>query len=306
MRCLVSGGAGFIASHVVDALIEEGHEVIIVDDLSTGKESNINKEAKFHKLDITGDIGRLLTIASGVDWVFHLAAWARLSRSVQDPIGTNWVNVNGTLNILQICRQLMVKRLVFSSTSSVYGDQGVPAMTEDMIPKPMSPYGLQKLIGDQYCELFSELYDMEIVSLRYFSIYGPRQVMTGPYALVIGKFMQQKSQGKSLTIYGDGTHTRGYCHVYDVARANLLAAKAKLDNKFEIFNIGTDREVSVNEVAEKIGGDFKHIMPHPRGNIEEERKVADYSKAQKLLGWEPLIDFDQGMEVLLKNEGSIH
>lgn len=298
MKCLVTGGAGFIGSHLVDSLIKKGHEVIIFDDLSTGKLSNINKKAKFYNVDISGNIRDFAPMLHNVDWVFHLAAWARVPRSIKDPIGTNKVNVTGTVNILQLCRQLMVKRLIYSSSSSVYGDQDNPVMKEDMVLKPKSPYGLQKLIGEQYCELFSRLFEMEIVSLRYFNVYGPRQVTKGAYALVIGKFLEQKKLRRAMTVYGDGKQTRSYCYVSDVVRANLLAVNKEMGEKYNVFNIGTREETSVNDVARKIGGKIRYIVPNPRGKFEERRKAADCSKAKKKLGWKPFVDFDKGMGII--------
>lgn len=301
MKCCVTGGCGFIGSHIVDALIQAGHEVTVLDDLSTGFSENLNSKAKLIKKSIT-DYDVVKDAFEGVDWVFHLAAWARVVRSVEDPIGTHNVNVNGTLNVFWAAKECGVKRVIYSSSSSVNGDQDTHVMREDMSTQPKSPYALHKLIGEQYATMFARIYEMDIVSLRYFNVYGPRQLVEGAYALVIGKFLRQKSQGEPMTIYGDGEQTRAYTYVGDVVRANLMAAEAELEpNQNTILNIGTGEETSVNEVAAKIGGEVNHIIPNPRGELEELRKVADYSKARRVLGWEPQVDFDKGMRIVLED-----
>lgn len=304
-RALVTGGAGFIGSNLVDFLIRKNWEVVVLDDLSTGKLSNVNKKALFFPKDISGSVSGLIPFFADIDVVFHLAAWARVPRSVADPIGTNRVNVGGTLNVLQVSRMLNIKRVVLSSSSSVYGDQDTYLMNEKMKElKPKSPYGLQKLIGEKYASLFSHLFKMQIVSLRYFNVYGYRQVTEGAYSLVIGKFMKQKADGLPMTIYGDGKQTRAYCWVGDVVKANWLAANSKINSRpywHEIFNIGTNQETSVNKVAKLIGGDIKHIIPNPRGDFEEKRKAADFSKAKKLLKWSPTVNIKEGIRIL-KNE----
>jgi len=301
MNCCVTGGCGFIGSHIVDALLAAGHEVTVLDDLSTGFLENLNPKAKHIKKSIT-DFEAVKEAFQGVDWVFHPAAWARVVRSVEDPIGTHNVNVNGTLNVFWAAKECGVKRIIYSSSSSVNGDQDTHIMREDMSTAPKSPYALHKLIGEQYATLFARIYEMDIVSLRYFNVYGPRQLVEGAYALVIGKFLRQASQGEGLTIYGDGEQTRAYTYVGDVVRANLMAAEAQLEsNQNTILNIGTGQETSVNEVAAKISDDVKHIIPNPRGELEELRKVADYSKAKRVLGWEPEVNFDEGMRLVLED-----
>lgn len=299
MQCLVTGGCGFIGSHVVDALLADGHHVRVVDDLSTGDRSNLNPGAEFIQGSIL-DYRLVRGAADGTDWVFHLAAWPRVPRSVEDPIGTHNVNVNGALHVLQAAREVQAQRVIYSSSSSVYGDQDTHVMTEDMSPHPLSPYALQKLMGEQYATMFARLFDMQIASLRYFNVYGPRQTTEGAYALVIGKFLRQRDAGEPLTVYGDGEQTRAYTFVGDVARANLLAARADIPRGHNlILNIGTSEETSVNEVAAKIGGEVTHIIPNPRGAFEERRKAADYRKAKEIIGWEPRVSFDEGMRTVL-------
>lgn len=301
MKTCVTGGCGFIGSHVVDALIAAGHEVAVLDDLTTGSLDNLNPAATFVEASIT-EYGAVKNAFEGVDWVFHPAAWARVVRSVEDPIGTHDVNVNGTLNVFQAARECGVERVIYSSSSSVNGDQDTHVMTEDMSTNPKSPYALHKLIGEQYATMFARIYEMDIVSLRYFNVYGPRQLVEGAYALVIGKFLRQRSQGEPMTIFGDGEQTRAYTYVGDVVRANLLAAAATLErNQNTILNIGTGEETSVNEVAARIGGEVRHVIPNPRGELEELRKVADFSKARRTIGWEPLVTFDEGMNIVLED-----
>jgi len=298
IKVLVTGGAGFIGSNLVDELIKQNYEVIVLDDLSTGNRDNLNPKADFYEVDISGDLKSFIHLFKGVECVFHLAAWARVARSVEDPVGTNKVNVGGGLNILQACRQLMIPRLVMSSSSSVYGDQPTHIMSEKMKDlNPLSPYALQKLTCEKYAQMFAKLYGTRVIALRYFNVYGYRQVTEGAYSLVIGKFIAQKARGENMTIFGDGSHTRAYTHVSDVVRANILAMTSGLvgESNFEAFNIGTGEETSVNQIAEMLGGEYEHIMPHPRGNAEEARKVADYTKAKTLLGWEPTVFIKEGI-----------
>jgi len=298
MRCLVTGGCGFIGSHVVDALLDLGHSVVVIDDLSTGEISNLNKNAEFMRGSIL-DYELVKTATNEVDWVFHLAAWPRVPRSIEDPLGTHNVNVNGTLTLLQAARENLVSKFIYSSSSSVYGDQPTHIMTESMNPNPMSPYALHKLIGEQYATMFARLFSMRIASLRYFNVYGPRQTTEGAYALVIGKFIRMRDAAEPLTVYGDGKQTRAYTFVADVVRANVMAVQADLPSGQNlILNIGTSEETSVNEVAKKVGGEAIHVVPNPRGEFEERRKAADYTKAKSVIGWEPTVTFDEGMRTL--------
>ena len=271
----------------------------VVDDYSEGKRENLHEDAEFVQGSIL-DLDLLKSAFRNADCIFHTAAWARVPRSIEDPIGTHNVNVNGTLNVLQAARESNVRRIVYSSSSSVYGDQETHVMSEDMNLRPMSPYALHKLIGEQYATLFASLFDLSIVSLRYFNVFGPRQVTEGAYALVIGKFLAQKRVGEPLTVYGDGEQTRAYTFVTDVVRANILSAEADLPSGENlILNIGTSKETSVNEIAQTIGGEIEHITPNPRGEFEERRKVADYAKAKAVIGWEPYVTFEEGLKIVL-------
>ncbi|MBH77153.1 MAG: hypothetical protein CL897_02850 [Dehalococcoidia bacterium] len=299
MRCVVTGGCGFIGSHIVDALIRDGSDVVVLDDLSTGNHEHLNPEAEL----IEGTVADPETVRStlrGATWVFHLAALARVQQSVDDPIGSHSVNVNGTLNILQGAREQNVERLIVSSSSSVYGEQTTHLMTEELPPRPMSPYGLHKLIGEQYADLFARLFGLQVVSLRYFNVYGPRQSSKGAYALVIPHFLRLRDEGKPLTIFGDGHQTRDYVHVEDVVRANMQAASAELPAGHAItLNVGSGEETSVNKIARMVGGKVEHINPNPRGAFEELRKCADTSRAKSLISWTPNISLSEGIRSIL-------
>ena len=294
MKHVVTGGCGFIGSHLVDGLLELGHEVV-VDDLSTNEGRRVNPAATLIEGSVT-DLDLLMSAMEGADCVFHTAAWARVPRSIDDPVGTHEVNVNGTLNVLQAARENGVGRVVYSSSSSVYGEQDTHVMREDMSPDPVSPYALHKLIGEQYGRMFARLFGMSVVSLRYFNVYGPGQTTTGAYVLVIPRFLKLRDEGKPLTIYGDGEQTRSYTHVSDVVRANVLAASEELRaGENVVLNIGPNEETSVNEIAEMVGGEVEHIYPNPRGEFEELRKSSDCSKAKAMIGWEPRISLSEGL-----------
>ncbi|HAE36462.1 MAG: hypothetical protein UR85_C0005G0030 [Candidatus Nomurabacteria bacterium GW2011_GWF2_35_66] len=294
-KIIVTGGAGFIGSHIVDALVEEGHEVHIVDDMSAGKEENINPKATMHKLDIR-DGEALLPIFAGATYVFHEAAIPQVQYSIEHPVETNDINVNGTLNVLEACRLNKVKRVVFASSCSVYGDQERLPIVEDMVPHPISPYALHKYIGEGHMKLYSEIYELETVCLRYFNVYGPRQSVDGSYPLVIARFLDLKKNGQKLIIVGTGENTRDYVNVADVARANILAMKGEKVGKGEVINIGTGYQASVNRIAELVGGEVEHIAPR----LEPKSLQASISKAKELLGWEPSISLEEGIGELIK------
>lgn len=300
MKCVVTGGCGFIGSNLVDRLVQMGHRVLVLDDLSDGSDTRLNAAAELIIGSVT-DIDTVLAATRSADWIFHTAALPRIQRSVDDPIGTHHVNVTGTLNVLCAAQRNGVRRVINSSSSSVYGDQPTHLMREDMAPNPKSPYALQKLMGEQYAEVFARLHQLLVVSLRYFNVYGPGQPSDGAYALVIPRFLKMKAEGQPMTVYGDGTQTRSYTHVDDVVEANILAATASLSPvTHTVLNIGTEVETSVNEIAAIIGGPVRHIVPNPRADFEELRKAADYSKARSMIGWEPRAPFSSGIRSLLK------
>ena len=292
-KVLVTGGAGFIGSHLVDVLIEKGYKVVVIDNLSTGKIENINKKAKFYKIDICSPkIGEIFK-KEKPQICFHLAALPRVPLSVKDPVLTSRVNVLGTINIFKASVDSKVKRVIFASSSSVYGDQEKLPLRENMSPNPISPYGLQKYVCEQFAKLFSNLYKISIVSLRYFNVYGPRIDFDSEYSLVIGKFLKLKAQGKPLTIYGDGNQTRGFCYVDDVVEANILAMKSKKIKGGEVINIGNEKSYSINYLAKLIGGKVKYLPPRP-GDVLHTR--ADITLTKKLLNWSPKVSLEEGLE----------
>jgi len=298
VKVVVTGGAGFIGSHVVDALIIKGFTVHVIDNLSSGKKEQVHPKAIFHKADIR-KLETIQPIIKGATYVFHLAAVPRVQYSIEHPAETNEVNVSGTLNVLIAAKEGGVKRVIYSASSSAYGDQKKMPLVETMIPNPKSPYGLQKHVGELYARVFSEVHGLETVSLRYFNVYGSRLDPSGAYALAIGKFLRQRKEGKSITIWGDGTQTRDFTHVRDVVRANLLASESKKVGKGEVLNIGAGRNFSVNELAGLIGGKVVHEPPR----IEPHDTLADNSLAKKLLGWKPEVSLEEGIAELKKEFG---
>jgi len=298
MKCLVTGGAGFIGSNLVDELIKRGDEVVVIDNLLTGKKENINSKAEFKEEDIR-NLKKIKPFFRGVDYVFHLAAFARVQPSIEDPVTSNDINLNGTLNVLTAARDASVKKVVYSASSSAYGNQREMPLKEDMPTHCMSPYGLQKYMGELYCRLFSELYKLPTVSLRYFNIYGNRQALEGAYCLVMGIFVRQRLNNEPMTITGTGENKRDFTSVVDAVRANILAAESDKVGKGEVINIGRGKNYSVNELAEMIGGSRINIDPR----IEPNETLADNSRAKELLGWEPTIDLPKWLEEYKKEMG---
>ena len=294
-KIIVTGGAGFIGSHIVDALVLLGHEVHVIDNLSNGKKDNVNPEAIFHKKDIC-NIKDIAPIIKGAKYVFHEVALPRVQFSIEHPIESHEANVNGTLNVLLASKDGGVKRVIYAASSSAYGDQSTMPLVETMNPNPKSPYGLQKYIGELYCKVFSAVYSLETVCLRYFNVYGPRFSAEGAYALVIGKFIDMRKKGKPMTITGDGTQTRDFTNIHDVVRANLLAMKSKNVGKGEVMNIGAGRNFSVNQVAKLIGGPTVYIA----SRLEPHDTLASNTLAKKLLGWVPEVRLEEGITELKK------
>ena len=288
---LVTGGAGFIGSHLVDKLVALGHRVLVLDNLSTGKKENVNAQAEFHYIDIC-DFETMQIYFKDIDFVFHLAAIPRVPLSIEDPLGTSKVNIMGTLNVLEASRQNKVKRVINTSSSSVYGNQKTLPLKEDMTPSPVSPYGLQKLIGEQFAKLYTEFYDLSVVSLRPFNVYGPRIDINSEYSLVLGKFLKQKSEGKPFTIYGDGEQSRAFCYVDDVVNAFVLAVQSVNIEGAQVINVGSDKSYTINFLADLIGGE-KVYAPARVGDVRHTQ--ADITKAKELLGWAPQTDFVQGV-----------
>src|SRR3989344_1696777 len=277
IKVVVTGGAGFIGSHVVDACMTKGWGVHVIDVKKPDK-NHINKKANYHIADIR-NLKTIKPIIKGAKYVFHLAALPRVQYSIEHPEETTEVNVLGTMNVLIASREEGVKRVIYSASSSAYGDQTRLAFIEGMLENPKSPYGLQKFVGELYCRAWSEVYSLETVSLRYFNVYGPRISPKGSYPLAIAVFLDQRKKGKPMTVTGDGKQTRDYTHVRDVVRANLLASKSPKVGKGEVINIGAGRNVSMNFVVKLIGGPVKYIPPR----LEPHDTLADNSLAKKLL-----------------------
>ena len=282
MRCLVTGGAGFIGSNLVNRLIKDGHDVIIVDDLSTGDGDKIHPKAKAWIMDISDVNEDWEEIFDNVDVVFHTAAKARVQPSIKNPMEFNNVNVSGTLNMLKCCVDYGVHRFIYSSSSSVYGNVEQLPTPEEHKLNPMSPYALQKLIGEQYCKLYSELHGLETVCLRYFNVYGNGMSLEGAYKLVIPVFTEQMLRGAPMTIRGNGEQRRDFTYVGDVVDANVRCMDYPLELEGEVFNIGNGDNRSVNQIATMMGGSRMHIEPV----IEPKETLANNSKAKRVLGWE--------------------
>lgn len=298
---LVTGGAGFIGSHLVEALLREGHRVRIVDNFSTGKRSNVCVGAECIEADLT-DLDAIRPAFRGIDGVFHVAALPRVQYSIDHPQETNAANVTGTLHVLEAAREAGVKRVVYSASSSAYGDQAVLPLHEEMKPNPKSPYGLQKYVGEEYCKVYFLCHQLETVSLRYFNVYGPRMADEGAYNTVIAIFLRQRKSGQPLTITGDGTQTRDFTHVRDVVRANMLAMTSVKVGNSEVINIGAGSNRSVNDIARLVGG-HGYPVQHLPPRIEPHDTLADIRCAKEFLGWAPEVRFGDGIREILELQG---
>jgi len=301
IKYVVTGGAGFIGSNIVDLLVEKGHEVHVIDNFSTGKKENCNPKAKYHDLDlsISNNLEKIKSVLKGCDGVFHLAALARVQESIDNPIHFEKNNTLSTINILKVCSEEKVKRLIYSASSSAYGNTDkLPSKEEDLVD-PISPYAMQKYYGEVCCRMFSKVYGVETVSLRYFNVYGERQNLDGAYALVMCVFAKQRMNNEPLTIRGDGEQRRDFTHVYDIASANYLAMNSSKVGKGEVINIGNSDNRSVNEIASLIGGPTTHVEPV----IEPRETLADNTKAKNLLGWSPTINIEDWVPKYKKDLG---
>jgi len=295
---MVTGGAGFIGSHLVDALIEQGCRVRVLDNFATGRGDQVNPAAELIEADIR-DFTAIAQAFAGVDCVFHTAALPRVPLSIDKPIETHMTNVVGTLNVLVAARDAGVRRVVYSGSSSVYGDQSKLPLSEDMAPNPLSPYALQKLVGEQYARLFHRLFGMQTLTLRYFNVYGPRMASEGAYVTVIGVFLRARREGRPLIIHGDGEQTRDFTHVTDVVGANLLAMDCSVADG-RALNIGYGRNTSVNRIAAMVGG-ATTTMPARAGDVRH--TLADVSQAAQILEWRPQVPIEQGLSELIRLAG---
>ena len=298
MKYIVTGGAGFIGSTLSQRLVNEGHEVIIVDNFSTGKRERIPEGATVFEWDLTNeDIAPLVDAIKGADGVFHFAALPRVPFSIAHPVESSKHNIFGTLYALLAARDAGIRRFVYSASSSAYGNQKTLPLHPSMKPNPLSPYALQKLVGEYYCQLFASLYGIETVSLRYFNVYGPGMAEAGAYAPVFAIFKRQVLAGDPLTIYGDGSQSRSFCHVNDVVDANVRAMASPNVGKGEILNISGYDRVTVQNIAERFNHPITYLDPRP-GDVQH--TLGDITDTKELIGWEPTIDFDTGFAELMK------
>lgn len=291
MNYLITGGAGFIGAHIAEALVKRGDKVRVLDDFSSGKKENVPKGVETVKASIT-DLKKIKPAFKNIDGVFHCAALASVELSLREPLKTNEVNLKGTLNVILAAKEAGVKKIVYSSSAAVYGDQSKLPFMEDAKPNPGSPYALEKYASEEYLKIAVRAWGIETVCLRYFNVYGPRANTKGAYVNVIPIFLRQRAEGEKLTITGDGAHTRDYVFVDDVVRANLLAMDNKKVGRGEIINIGSGKQKSVNDIAKY----FKHPTTNIEPRIEQEHACANIVLAKKLLGWKPEVDFDIGMK----------
>lgn len=298
-KAVVTGGAGFIGSHLSRRLVDDGWKVTIVDDLSTGEKKNIAdilKKVTFAKLDIN-NTKKLVACMKGADVVFHLAAIPSVPRSIEDPAESHKANIDGTFSVLMAARETKVSRVVYSASSSAYGDTPTLPKVEEMPPNPLSPYGLQKWVGESYTLLFDKFFGVEGVALRYFNIYGPHQNPDSPYSAVIPLFIKLMQEGKQPKINGDGSITRDFTYVDDAVEANILAATVP-EARGHLFNVARGEQVSLNELVKVInkvlGTSIKPIYgPMRTGDIEH--SLADISKAADILGYNPRISLEAGI-----------
>jgi UDP-glucose 4-epimerase len=292
---LVTGGAGFIGSNIVDRLIKDGHNVVVIDNESSKSNDNFywNDKAKNYKFDIC-DYVNIRPLFENIDFVFHLAAESRIQPTIENPLLAVKTNSLGTATVLQCSREASIKRLVYSSTSSAYGLNSFPNH-EDQLDDCLNPYSVSKVSGEKLCTMYSNLFNLETIILRYFNVYGPRNPSKGQYAPVISIFNRQKNNNEPLTIVGDGEQKRDFTHVYDVVDANILSTTSNIDKKFfgTIFNIGSGKNYSINEIA-KI---FNHETINITSRLGESRvTLADNSKAKNILNWNPKFNIKDYIE----------
>ena len=300
MKCLVTGGAGFIGSHVVDRLLKDGHQVAVLDDFCTGQIWNLlhhpfSSNFCLQQVDIT-NMKAIQPYFHNVDWVFHLAALADIVPSIERPLDYHRANVDGTVSVLEASRLANVKRFIYVASSSCYGLPSIIPTPETANIQLEFPYALTKYIGEQYVLHWGKVYGLGVVSLRLFNVFGLRSRTSGAYGAVFGVFLAQKYHNKPFTVVGDGTQARDFIFVTDVANALVLAAESDITN--EVLNVGSGNNYSVNFLVELLGGSVVHIPKRPG---EPDCTCADISKIRKLLGWEPKVSFEEGVNTLLKH-----
>ncbi len=294
-RTLVTGGTGFIGSHLVEQLLKEQHEVIVLDNLSTGRSENLTNVIRNPRLEIIdidiSDFSAISPYFNDVNWVFHLGALADIVPSIQEPLKYHNSNVNGTISVLEAARKAGIKKFLYAASSSCYGIPDIYPTPETAPIHPLYPYALTKYIGEQYVMHWNQTYDLPCTSLRLFNVYGPRSRTSGTYGAVFGVFLAQKLAGKPFTVVGDGTQTRDFTYVTDVVSAFIKAAES--DKRGEIYNVGSGGTYSVNRLVELLGGEVMHIPKRPG---EPDCTFADLHKIQRDLGWSPKVSFESGVK----------
>jgi nucleoside-diphosphate-sugar epimerase len=311
-KYLVTGGAGFIGSHLVRRLLADGKTVRVVDNLSTGeisRLSDLRADIEFIEGDLANEeISRKAT--AGIAYAFHEAAIPSVQRSVQDPVGTNRANITATLNLLESSRKAGVQRLVYAASSSAYGDTPTLPKQENMRPRPLSPYALQKLAGEQYCKLYFDIYGLETVSLRYFNVFGPRQDPNSEYSAVVPKFTSKLLAGEAITVYGDGEQSRDFTYIENVVEANLLALRSPRAAG-HVVNVGCGARISLNELVRILENELAtkakvHYESAKPGDVRH--SLADIRRAKELLDYEPTVMIQEGLrrtiEAMKKNKGA--
>ncbi len=301
MKALVTGGAGFIGSHIVDRLLADGHQVVVLDDFSTGHRSNLPEHDALTIIE--GDISNVDTVEEcmqGIDWVFHKAAVASVPKTVNDPVGSSKVNYQGTLNLLEAARKNNVKRFVFASSAALYGDEPTLPKVESMCPMTLSPYAVDKLASEFACGMYTKLYGLETVCLRYFNVYGPKQDPSSPYSGVISIFTDKLKNKEAPTIFGDGEQTRDFVFVSDVVEANMKAITT-VDGVGEYYNIATANKITLNDLLNTLCGiygvEFNATYSDARqGDIKESYAVIN--KAISKLKWRPDVELSRGLKIL--------
>jgi nucleoside-diphosphate-sugar epimerase len=301
---VVTGGGGFIGSHIVENLVRQRNRVKVIDNFSTGKRENVDPFKNDFEI-IEADLAETKNLAQflkGADYVIHQAAIPSVPKSIIDPLKSHNANVNGTLNLLLACRDAGVKRFVYASSSSLYGDSPTLPKHESMMPNPLSPYGAQKLFAEMYCQVFTKAYGLETVSLRYFNVFGPRQDSTSQYSGVLALFIPAVLQGRRPTIYGDGLQSRDFTYVQNVVEANLLACKVPGVGG-QVFNVACGDRITVNSMLHQInkivGVDISPVYAEPRsGDIKHSQ--ADITRAREHLGYEPKVSFEEGLRATVE------
>jgi UDP-glucose 4-epimerase len=301
---VVTGGGGFIGSHIVENLVRQRNTVKVIDNFSTGKRENVDPFKNDFEI-IEADLAETKNLAQflkGADYVIHQAAIPSVPKSIIDPLKSHNANVNGTLNLLLACRDAGVKRFVYASSSSLYGDSPTLPKHESMMPNPLSPYGAQKLFAEMYCQVFTKAYGLETVSLRYFNVFGPRQDSTSQYSGVLALFIPAVLQGRRPTIYGDGLQSRDFTYVQNVVEANLLACKVPGVGG-QVFNVACGDRITVNSMLHQInkivGVDISPVYAEPRsGDIKHSQ--ADITRAREHLGYEPKVSFEEGLRATVE------